>query len=186
MGRKVNPHTLRRPKLPEAAREFTDVEQPGVVVHLTARKLNPAGMMAAQADAEEFAERFRVNYFPLADGPPIRITEAIAQSACMGALMQWAEVTEDDRYRAEDLVAMLVTMPNAIQQIFDWFTWVQGGKAPHPLFSPAEWEALALAGQLPGAAPVGDPAGNAPGTVAVNLATADPEPAPLPSPSAPA
>jgi hypothetical protein len=115
---KLNIMALPRPERPEETRTFSDPAQPGAELVLTFRALDLCRQAVAEEEAARLAATYAVNWFPMPNGPPVQVTEGIAQSACLLAAMQVAE--PEERYSPEEWIAMMANMPTAFQAVLTW------------------------------------------------------------------
>lgn len=101
---------LRRPARKTVTRAFTDPEQPGAEVTLTLRRLDPLDAMRYQEAAVELVEMYAGAGIPVGE-ELVPVTEGVARTLCAIEAMQPFDAAE--RYSAEELAALAVTMPNA-------------------------------------------------------------------------
>ncbi len=93
-------------------REFTDPEQPGMVVALTLRNMDALLYGRGQDLARELKEKYleeRLPFPPYIDGLVIEVSETLIDQTAPVAVMQ----TGADIYTPEELIAIAATMPAA-------------------------------------------------------------------------
>jgi hypothetical protein len=141
---KIQFNSLTRPARKTETRTFTDPEQLDVSLTLTLQAPDAYEQLLINDKAEAFAKEFEVNYFPLASGGCVQVTEGVAKVLSGLEMMQVVE-SEEDRYTAHDLVGMLVNCPAMAEEVLVWAGTIlpQGDTPGNPLG----------AGELSGSAP---------------------------------
>jgi hypothetical protein len=150
---KFNPKTLPEVQLPRVSRTFTDPLQPGVEVEIAFRAMDPLQAVDATNEAQKMVRTFVTGLPATAKEPArapclypapvgdrdLKLNETICFSVCNMAGMSAAAADDpQDAYTADEFLAFLVTMPNAMDAMMAFANEVnamEGGEAA-PFSSP--------------------------------------------------